>query len=357
MQLNKGNDRFMSTPIYFVINRIPDSLKPLLAEDQRLPAPTHFKPDSQTARDTHWYWIGQTFLYLKQAGLNVSLVEQPVPNAICITHFDLTKNKVWAADSFVVGIRADRSPCRMCEVELVQSPANLGRSRSFLIPYWPQARLIPRLPERGNQIEQLSYFGGEGGLSPQFRDAEFINALQDLGVTFNFVTNPDQWNDYSTTDLVIAVRNDLHPLLLNTKPASKLINAWQAGCVALLGNEPAYQAAGIPGRHYFEVSSPQDVLETVRQLKANPSLYEQVREAGIARYADYDFEAVQQQWVNLLTGRVAKAFHQWQQAKKSSAYRRLRRTRQSVHQWVDHKLFYLPVRADQFLQKIAREAD
>jgi hypothetical protein len=47
------------------------------------------------------------------------------------------------------------------------------------------------------------------------------------------------WHDYSTDDLVLAVR-DLTEKDALVKPASKLVNAWIAGVPALLGPEPAF---------------------------------------------------------------------------------------------------------------------
>jgi hypothetical protein len=256
----------MKNPIYFVVPAIPESLQELLNNDQALSDPEALAPDKPPLRGAQWSWIFQTFLYMKQAGLPVELVDRPVPGEICVVHFATTKNTIWAPTSFVVGIRADNSPLRMREIEIVQSPANLGGQNVFLIPHWPQPKLIPRDSARGDRIERISYFGGEGGLSPKFRSAEFVNALSDLGVELNLCFDTTRWHDYRETDLVLAVRNDLHPLLVNTKPVSKLVNAWKSGAVALLGNEPAFRAAGQAGKDYFEVNHPQEVLDKFVRL-------------------------------------------------------------------------------------------
>lgn len=337
--------------IYFVLDDPPEALLKL-TEGDNAPFPEELAPHLPTdfllQRGGHWCLVVQTFLHLKRMGLDVELVDRPVPEAICVTHSDIIHNQVWAPDSFVVGIRADRPPLHVRDIEVAITPVLLGRSEVFLVQHWPQPGLLRRDETRGDRIETLSFFGATLNLSPIFRDAAFVQALADLGVTLNVHCQPQKWHDFRTTDLVLAVRNDLHPLFLKTKPALKLVNAWQAGCVALLGNEPAYRAAGNPGKDYFEVSSPQEVLETVRQLKANPSLYRQVRQAGMARYSEYSTEAVQRQWANLLTGEVAAAFEQWRVGRSPTA-RRLRRTRQAVHQWVDRKRFWAQVRLSQRL--------
>jgi hypothetical protein len=345
----------MKNTVYFVVPEIPDLLQRLLDEDQDLPDPEVLAPNKPPLRGGQWSWVFQTFLYMKQAGLNVALVDQPIPGEICVVHFATTKNKIWAPDSFVVGVRADNSPIRMREIEIVQSPANLGGEDVFLIPHWPQPGLIPRDSARGDRIDRLSYFGGEGGLSRQFREPGLIDALRDLEVELNLCFDTTRWHDYRETDLILAVRNDLHPLLVNTKPASKLVNAWRGGCVALLGNEPAFRAAGQVGKDYFEVSHPQDVLNLVKQLKQNPALYRQVRQSGSERYQKFSHEAVQKQWIELLTGSVAEAFYHWQNGlgkHPTTCY--ARRTWQATRQWLDHKWFYSQVRSMQlFKQKFS----
>lgn len=343
----------MPHTLYFVVPEIPPNIETLLASSDPLPPPETLAPDRPPLRGAQWSWIFQTFLYMQQAGLAVELVEQPVDNAICVVHYLTTKNTVWAPDSFVVGVRADNGPMRMREIEIVQSPANLKRKNVYWVNHWPQPQLIPRDASRGDRIERISYFGGAGGISPAFCTSTFKEELGKLGVTLNFCFDTTKWNDYRNTDLILAVRNDQHQRLIDTKPASKLVNTWKAGCVALLGDEPAFAAVGRDRQDYFQVATPEDVLTIVRELKQNPNLYEQVRQAGMQRYPEFSYEAIQQQWVDLFTGPIYTAFERWQQTNKlSRALRYPRRYWQSIRQWQDHKLFSIPVRATQMVRQI-----
>lgn len=88
--------------------------------------------------------------------------------------------------------------------------------------------------------ERVGYMGNLHQLSPAYRQDAFRRALEELGVDLLLGGNRDDWRDYSSVDVVLAAR-DAHPDLLLTKPASKLVNAWLAGCPALLGPEPAFQ--------------------------------------------------------------------------------------------------------------------
>jgi hypothetical protein len=341
----------MNHTIYFVVPAIPETLRRFLKSDQSLPSPEALAPDAPPWRGAQWSWIIQTFLYMKQAGLAVELVDKPVANAICVVHFATTKNKVWAPNSFVVGVRADNAPMRMREIEIVQSPANLGKPDVYLMHHWPQPRLIPRDASRGNRIERISYFGGAGGISPKFSDSSFKASLDAMHISLNLCFDTTQWHNYCDTDLVLAVRNHHHPLLINTKPASKLVNTWKAGCVGLLGKEPAFRAIGRVNEDYFEVNTPEDVLEVMRLLKQNPHHYEHVRQAGMQRYLEFSFEAIQKHWIDLFNGPITAAFTQWQKEKEIHKLLRYpRRYWQAIRQWSDHRLFNIPVRSREMIE-------
>ena len=345
----------MNHKYYFVVSEIPEPLSQLLKSDRSISAldESTFSQHSQLWGTQEWVWIVQTFLQLKQAGLNVALVEQPVPNTICVAHFVTTQNKIWAPESFIVGIRSDTSPMRVREFEIVQSPAILRKENAHFMCLWPQRNVCPRDPARKNKIETISYFGGPGGLSPSFYSDDFKGALERRGLSLNLCFDTHLWGNYRDTDLVIAVRNHHHSTLIETKPASKLLNAWQAGCVALLGEEPAYRAVGENGRNYFEVESLEEAIAVIDRLKSYPELYQSVRKAGAAKFLEYSARALTQQWIDLLEGPVTEAFLQWQKEKKSrTSLKYPRRYWQATRQWLDHKLFYLPVRSQEMIARL-----
>ncbi|NCQ86607.1 MAG: glycosyltransferase family 1 protein [Microcystis aeruginosa W13-18] len=337
---------YQHPPIYFVIRKIPEKLKKLLSENQALPPVEEFM-GSYIYRNTmstgEASWIVQTFLWMKQAELNVFLVEEPVANAICVAHCDLIRERFFAPNSFVVGIRADRPPLKMCEIEVVQNPKNLRHPNSVYINHWPQFQLLPRDSTRENRLERISFFGKSKYLDTVFQSAAFINDLKDMGVELNVCSHSDKWNNYRETDLVLAVRKS-HPLFLDTKPASKLINAWRAGCVALLGQESAFRALGQPGQDYFEVNTPQEVIQIVDHLRQNPEVFETMRQRGKDRSQEFTFEKIQKEWIDLLTGPVTQSFLRWQKGIGANHYACLaRRYGQMLEQSVIHKVFWYRV--------------
>ncbi|MEO0685554.1 MAG: hypothetical protein AAFY76_11065, partial [Cyanobacteria bacterium J06649_11] len=183
----------MSYKFYFVVKGISETLRNTLSNQHLSSLPEvsecfsfHKSQNKSLSRGIDWDWMIQSFLYMKQAGLDVELVDKPVTDSICIVHYDTTKNRgCWAPDSFLIGIRSDHPPMRLCDMLIVQNPTNLETDKTFLINFWPQAHIIPRSPDRGNCIEKVSYFGGEGNLSPDFHSAEFQSGLNALGVSLN----------------------------------------------------------------------------------------------------------------------------------------------------------------------------
>ena len=189
----------------------------------------------------------------------------------------------------------------------------LGPTDDF-IPHWPQPGLIPRDPARGRRIETLCFKGSETNLYEPFRSPAFREELQSCGLELQYdvkenagPADPPRWHDYSSTDLVLAVR-DATEVDLKIKPASKLVNAWLAGCPALLGPEPAFQALRRGELDYFEVREPKDVLAVVAKLRDSPSLFEAIVRNGTARAAEFSHQRVTECWHRLLSGPAARDF-------------------------------------------------
>jgi hypothetical protein len=298
-------------PVTFVV-RYPERWNELFESSE----PSILDPDSlhtriQTNEDC---WIILTYLYLKRRNLNVSISDKFTPGEICIVSSLDFGIRDLTFDSFVVGCRGDGFKPALCDCTIVQNKANLNSATDILIPLWPQPGLIPRLTERGNTIENLVFKGGDVNLYKTFRSAEFQQELEKLGVTLRINGRPDngpvRWNDYSTDDLVLAVR-DLTEKDALVKPASKLVNAWAAGVPALLGPEPAFRDLRRSKLDYIEVKTPQAVLEAIQKLNARPELYQQMVTNGLQRAKEFSVETIIEQWQQALAGPIAKQYKQW----------------------------------------------
>jgi hypothetical protein len=257
-------------------------------------------------------WIFQSFLILKEplraAGIDVRFSRAFVPGALCVAHRDDLKLKARFHRSYVVAVRADRPRALACQLDIVQNRTMAKGKTTHFLPHWPQPGLVPRDPARGARLARLGYFGRTKHLPPEFLADRLRNDLARRGV--EFVVREQAWNDYSDIDAVVAVRKVPRSVLL-TKPASKLVNAWQAGVPALLGREPAYDEIRTSPLDYLEVESPESVLEAVERLRDFPSLYESMVRHGHVRGEEYSREKTAGRWVRFLSETAIPSYTDW----------------------------------------------
>ena len=126
----------------------------------------------------------------------------------------------------------------------------------------------------------------------------FQDALRQRGI--RFVSRfQGEWHDYQHVDAVLAIR-DCPPVVLATKPASKLINAWKAGVPALLGPEPAYRELRTSPLDFLEAASAEAVLDSIDRLQQESVLYRRMTEHGAKRAQAFDVNMLTQKWLSLL---------------------------------------------------------
>ena len=262
----------------------------------------------------------QTYLRVARAGVDAGLADRFDPGAINVTSFAglSLRPKLWK--HFVVCAQHDRPRPARCHARVVQNKAGVKTEHDHYMPHWPQPGLKPRDPGRGDRIRTLCFKGALTNLGPAYRDPAFLRALEGLGVALDTSDRADKlardavdWTDYREADLVLAVR-DQPPAKLDTKPPTKLINAWLAGTPALLGPESAYRQLRDSDLDYIEVRSPEDALEAVRALQADPARYRAMIEHGARRGAEFNAEATTRRWTDLLTGPIAEQHAAWRAA-------------------------------------------
>lgn len=265
---------------------------------------------TSSGRDT---WILGTYARLRRRGLPVSLTDAFQPGELCIAHRDDVARHRRPWDCFVVSVRADRDRTFHCHMEIVQSPANLEARGCHYLPHWPMPGLLPRDPARGNRLERIGYFGLERNLAARFRSPELLGALADLGVALSIRSDPEGWHDYSDVDLILAVR-DGTPEFLGSKPATKLFNAWIAGCPAIVGREPAYDHHGAAGTDYLRIDTAKDLLRLLQRLRDAPETYRALRERCALRAAEVNEAATLERWIGWLTEVAGPAHAHWARA-------------------------------------------
>jgi hypothetical protein len=259
-----------------------------------------------------YVWILQTFLRLRSAGAPVRLIETAPAAGIVVVHADhlyrLLSEATSPADITVVVTRSDRARQTLADFSIVQNAA-AADSTSFFVPSWLQPGLVPRLPERGTRVENVGYFGNIKELHPDLSQPTWAAALGQRGLswdtrTITFAGNDQlytevRWNDYSTIDVVVALRApqswDARP-----KPAAKLQNAWAAGVPAILSPERPYRELFRSPLDYFEARSSADVLAAIESLRTNPTLYSEMVRNGLERALEFRPDRLVARWIDAL---------------------------------------------------------
>jgi hypothetical protein len=302
-------------PVYFIRN--DPELCASLAEVTEMPEFEQFyRPYSGGSSS----WIVQTYLQLKLRGLAVHLVSGYVAGQICVVaREELMRPTLWQAElpfrSYLVVCQQDRPRPAICEHRIVQNQLNARVPQTdHYVPHWPQPNLKPRDRDRGTQIKTVGFKGRWYYLPESFKSPKFVSELNNLGIELDVL--PDltadlaSWSDYSQTDVVLALRHN-RELYLHSKPATKLINAWMAGCPALMGAEPAYQALRRSELDYIEVQTQTDVIQALQRLQNNPELYQAMVENGFQRVKEFSPDAIAQYWRNLLAGEISEGYAAW----------------------------------------------
>jgi hypothetical protein len=326
-------------PIYFIqkdIEQWADLTKREDLPDDMLPV---FK---RCVEGTH-IWGIQTYLFLKQRGLDVRLSKQFVPGEICIAPYPEVAIKDFAFDSYVVGCRLDSPSIEICEQQTVLNKMCVNKRTDHFLFQWSQSNLKSRNSERGTQLKNLAFKGTLNNLADPFKTPDFLQQLSQMDIQFDMAPDLpksdlyDFWRDYSTADAVLAIRlmskNDF-----TLKPPIKLMNAWLAGCPALLGPEPAYRDLRRSELDYIEIRSPQDVIQALARLKENPDLYTSMVQNGLERSKEFTEDMLSLAWRRFLDEKVIPDYERW--LSQSFLEKRLMRPLLFIQKAIRHKQEY-----------------
>lgn len=110
-------------------------------------------------------WILQTYVLMRQAGLDPTLSTLPRPDAVNVVHpffFGLRHRGL----AYILACRADAHEPWAANFWLDQNGARGEGPRHAAVPHWPQPGLMPRDPRRGTRIETLVFKGEEINFDP-----------------------------------------------------------------------------------------------------------------------------------------------------------------------------------------------
>lgn len=260
-------------------------------------------------------WVLRTYYQLRRVGENVTLSAEQRRDAINIVSPRDFGRRQRDLHSFIVVPQGDAHHSQLANFRILQNGVRPLDDAAAVIWHWPQPGIIPRDPQRGNDVSCLCYKGRLLNLDDQFKSDDFIASLKAQGIAFDIdaysgLRGDHSWNDYAEADAVLAVRN-LTLYDADKKPASKLVNAWFADIPAILGPEPAYRELGTPGEDYLEVRTAQEALDAVVSLKSDPELFQTLIANGRRRRAAYTETALTSLWLDTLNGPIAQHFSRW----------------------------------------------
>lgn len=266
-----------------------------------------------------YVWILQTFLRLRATGAPVRLVDVPPlagPVVVHAAHLPrLFSDAPCPAALTVVCARSDKRPQFLADAEVVQNASTVEERYQYFIPSWLQPGLIPRAQTRRTRVEQIAYLGAKVELHKDLIDPEWAGLLHGRGLHWDSRTilfhGADQryselrWNDYSTTDVIVALRPQATWTRRDrSKPAAKLQNAWAAGVPAILSPEAAYRELRRSPLDYLEARSGADVLSAIDRLRSDPGLYSAMVQNGLERAREFHPDRLAARWTDVLWNQV-----------------------------------------------------
>lgn len=192
------------------------------------------------------------------------------------------------------------------DVEIMPYGSAVTRLSQTWVPALSQRGLIRRSPERFGRIRSVGFKGNRRNLPSFMQDRSWTLTLAAMGLRW-LVDSPERgggsdqgWHDFSEVDVAVCLRAE-EVGRRSWKPATKLINAWCAGAVPLVGPEPAYLDLVIPNEDAFVVDNEADVVAALKRLATEPEMVRAMEAAIDRRAKDFAREAVLDQWRALLS--------------------------------------------------------
>jgi hypothetical protein len=260
-------------------------------------------------------WLLLVYHWFRAVGCAATIGPEIRDNAINLVSARGFRRSYRMNPAFFLTVRADAHAQMMANFVMYQNGKFPERRDTANVIHWQQSGMIPRDPGRGNAIKVLSYMGTPQNLHHDFQSDMFRAALKDIGVELdlrfrNQVSGQHAWEDYSKTDVVLAVRGNSR-YMAGIKPCTKLSNAWFAGVPAFVGPEPAYLEVWQSELDFFEAHRPEQVIAGIKRLRDEPGLYAAMVANGHSRSGPYTNEAIVDQWIDIINTKVAPEYERW----------------------------------------------
>lgn len=268
-------------------------------------------------------WIASTYIELQKAGLSCEVIEHIPKQGIVLADRDSLGNRYpYLNSSFLICVKGDKEFHPSAHRHIVQNTIDIkDPSQSiwnpFYIPHWPQPGLTPRQQKRGSTVKNVAFMGSSFNLLKEFKSDQWISGLKQLGCEWTPIFSPTQWSDYREIDVIVAVRS-FDGKTYPHKPASKLVNAWQAGVPAILTPESAFVELRKSELDFLIVNSLEEAINSVKKLKNNPELYKLIVNNGLQRSQEFSDEKITKYWLNFFHNHVFPEYAKWVETSEAS---------------------------------------
>lgn len=232
-----------------------------------------------------WNRVGELALALRAAPYRTAVIRSDAP---------LWWRNLLPADLIVVPNRAS-----------VAIWTGRTRSRVLYRPALPQRGMIPR-DRRRPGVQRMVFKGNPENVPGYLLDPGFRDALRECGVelVIDAPTATDggdqRWHDFREADVLLCVRAAAPDDSLLNKPPTRLINAWAAGAIPVVGPEPAYLELVHDWVDGVVVHGERDLLGAVCRLAQDRTLAEELLCAAAARGREFDRDALLIKWIEVL---------------------------------------------------------
>jgi hypothetical protein len=257
-------------------------------------------------------WTLQTYLHLQASGFPCHLVDTLPEAGIVLAHRDSLPYELRPSGKvLLVCLKADRNPHPYAQCHIVQNPEEEKLlSESIYLPHWPQPGLIKRLASRGSQVKNVAYMGISFNLASELKDAAWKETLKQLGLDWQ-IRPREAWHNYSDVDVVVAIRSFQESHAYSWKPATKLYNCWHAGVPAILGPESAFRSERQGELDYLEVSSLEETIAALMELKESPDFYQAIVRNGEIRSQEKSKEQIVHLWITSIQQFLFNQYEDW----------------------------------------------
>jgi hypothetical protein len=187
-------------------------------------------------------------------------------------------------------------------VEFMPTQSSVVEPFQRWLPPLPQRGLIERRTDRRGSIRSLAFKGNPESVPSALRDTSWSESLAARGIDWILDTpagtdgSDQHWHDFSLVDVALCLRDPGDRLGVTRKPATRLVNAWRAGAIPIVANEPGYRELGREGDDCFFVDEPAEALAVLDRLRAEPCRIGGVERAIASRASEFAPDLVVERW-------------------------------------------------------------